>query len=92
MKITEITIYGLSHINMGEANEADAAGYRAWLGEKLAEEFPDADINLYEEDRTNCYKVEAEDDEFKRGYSVASNRVQQFAEQCWNDCPWDWVG
>lgn len=89
--ITKITIAGLNAANMGEATEQDSAGYRAWLGEQLAAEFPGVEIELEEQDRTHSVAVEVDESGEEIGYYAALDRVQAFAENCWDRCPWDWV-
>lgn len=91
MNITKITVTGLNKSNMGEVSDADAAGYRAWLAGKLAEEFPDSEVELVEEDAAKGVSVETQDDSDYAAHTAAQDAVAQFLEDCWNACTWDWV-
>ena len=92
MTITKITVTGLNKNNMGDASEADAAGYREWLGKQLASEFPEAEIDLIEQDATRGLSVETDGDDANYSeYEGARDQVANFLEECWNRCNWEWV-
>ena len=88
MAITKITVSGLNAANLGDATDADAAGYRTWLAAELAREFPGAEIDTIEADSTRSVSVEVDDDD---EYDAAIGAVQEFAQDAFARCNWEWV-
>lgn len=88
MAITKITVTGLNAANMGNATDADAAGYRAWLEGELKREFQGAEIELIEQDTT--YGVAVDVDGADDHYDTQA-AVQEFTEDAWDRCAWEWV-
>lgn len=87
----KIILKGLNAANMGEATEADAAGYREWIAEKMQAEFPGAEVDVFEEDSTYAVEVCDLTDEEELNYNQLRDRVYAFAQYCWDSCPWSWV-
>lgn len=90
--ITKITLNGQNHYNFGaECSEADAAGYREWIAEQLAENFPGAEIEINEADSTYSVVVEIDDESDYSAAQGLKDDVNVFCMDAWDRCPWNWV-
>lgn len=85
MTIDKIILNGLNAANMGEATDADAAGYREWIAEQMAAEFPGVEIEINESDATRAVDLRGDYDQRDE------DAVNDFAQRCWETCPWSWV-
>jgi len=69
--------------NMGDnVTESDAEGYRGWALSELAKEFPEAEIEVSDEQS------------IKTTHCTDENRQEEAEEFCsrlWDRCPWSWV-
>ena len=87
MTITSITV-NCSNDTMGDnVTAADADGYRAWLADQLAAEFPGAVVRVTADQGLGGAAVDADDGEMDN----AKSRVDQFLDRCWDRCGWEWV-
>lgn len=89
--ITKITLNGLNYCNMGDATEADAAGYREWIAKELAAEYPGVELEINEEDSTRSVIVEFDEEEDYSTVRDLEEGVQNFVEQAWERCNWEWA-
>ena len=79
MKIT----YFASIENMGDnVTDADADGYRNWAFDQLSAEYPDAEIEV--SDEQNLKSFSCDDDSLE-------DQVGEFCSRLWDRCPWTWV-
>lgn len=91
--ITKITLNGQNHFNFGaDCSEADAQGYREWIAEELAENFPGAEIEINEADSTYSVVVEIDDESDYDKARGLKDDVNAFFMDAWDRCPWNWVG
>ena len=85
MAIEKIILNGMNENNMGEASAADAAGYREWIATEFAREYPGIDVEINEADATRAVDLYGD-------YTAAEeDSVNDFAQRCWERCPWSWV-
>lgn len=89
--ITKITVNGLNHCNMGDATEADAAGYREWIEKELAAEYPGVELEINEEDATRSVIVEFDEEDDYSAVSYHEEDVQHFCEHAWERYNWEWA-
>jgi hypothetical protein len=90
-QITKITLNGLNCCNMGDATEADAAGYREWIAKELEAEYPGVELELNEEDSTLSVVVEFDEEDDWQEARYHQEDVQHFCESAWERCNWEWA-
>jgi len=79
MKIT----YFASIENMGDnVTEADAYGYREWALAELSAKYPEAEIEV--SDEQNLIQASCDDDS-------REDEIGDFCSRLWDRCPWSWV-
>ncbi len=79
MKITYFAPIG----SMGDnVTEADADGYRDWALSELTKKFPDAEIEVL--DDQSIKSVHCTDEN-------CQEEVEFFCHYLWDRCPWSWV-
>ena len=80
MAITTID-YRAATCNMGESTEQDGDNYRVWAKEQIEARYPDADIDVLDEDRpSTCSNDEYDDNE--------EIECLEFLAGLWDVCPW----
>ena len=87
MTITKIKVFSATNTMGDNVTEDDADGYRAWLADELAREFPGADIEVSDDQTTNTVEIDADIDD----YNDAEERAHWFLNAAWDRCPWTWV-
>lgn len=87
MKITKIDLTETIH-TMGETTEDEAEFFVDYLRNELADEYPEAEINVTLNNRqsSTVINVETEDgwDE-----TDARDEVHEFINTAWDKCPWE---
>lgn len=71
--------YRAATCNMGESTEQDGENFRAWAAEMIANEYPDAEVEVLDEDRQTVVTADDYDDE---------NEALEFCASLWDLCPW----
>jgi hypothetical protein len=71
--------YRAATCNMGEASEQDADNYRAWAAEMIASEYPEAVVEVLDEDRQTVVTADDYDDEIS---------ALEFCASLWDRYPW----
>lgn len=89
--ITKITLNGLAHWSMGDATEADAAGYREWIKSELESAFPGVRLEINEADATRGCVVEIDDESDYTEARDLKDSVEIFCAEAFDRCPWSWV-
>ena len=76
--VTKIT-YCAATCNMGESTEQDGENYREWAAEMIANEYPDAYVDVLNTDRHTVVTADDYDDEIE---------ALEFCDSLWSACPW----
>lgn len=85
MAITKI-IYSAATYNMGEATERDGDNYRAWAFDMLADEYPDAEIEVVNEEMLHS-KIWSDNENIAEA-EKEEEQVREFLKSLWDKCPW----
>ncbi|MGL5397957.1 MAG: hypothetical protein ACRDBQ_22205 [Shewanella sp.] len=75
MKIT----YFAATENMGDASECDGQNFRSWAFAQIESRYPDADIEVLDEQSLVTGRVDEEEIECE---------VLEFLDGLWDRCPW----
>lgn len=90
--ITKITLNGQNQCSFGaECSVADAVGYREWIAEQLAENYPGTEIEINEADSTHSVVVEIDDESDHSAAQGLKDDANVFCMDAWDRCPWNWV-
>jgi len=79
----EITYYA-NIDSMGDTSEAQAEKFREWARAEIARAYPDADVNVTDEQSLQTASVYCGDD-----YEQEEEALD-FCSRLWDRCPWDW--
>lgn len=74
-----IITYFAATENMGNASEHDGAQYRAWAAAQIEIRYPDADVDVVDEQSLVIGRV----DDYEMEYEVL-----EFLGGLWDSCPW----
>ena len=82
----EKIIYRAATCNMGDTTEQDGDKYRAWAESEIRKEYPDATIEVRDEDgRSLVYP------DYSRSFAESDDEAlaaEEFLCELWDRCPW----
>lgn len=77
-------IYPCPDDTMGDTSETNCEHYREWITKELESRYPGADVTVTSNPgRILVYMSDGSDP------GNAAESVVEFANLCWNRCPWD---
>ena len=71
---------------MGEATEQDGDNYRAWAENAIRAQYPDAEIEVLDEDRNTEVDISGGRCDYESEHEWTE--CQEFLAGLWDACPW----